>query len=679
MVIRRMGLQGRIVMLGLLALAPIVLMQVGAAEAERQAARAQAQGEALVAARTIADQQDQWLTTIEATFDVWALTPAIQQRDAPACTTIVSQLRRQFPSVTNFWAALPDGTVFCSSQPTPPSFTTAGRPWFEQALATKRFTVGAYQIGSITGRAVLPVARPVLNDEGDVIAVLATALDLAWLERSFAVAELPSMASLTLLDRKGVVLARIGDGDQWRGRSVTGTALGGLVGQDVPVNATALDLDGAERLFGFATGSVDATGVRVAVGIPTSAVDARARRTMTRGLAVTIAITFAAILIAWFGSELLILRPVRRLIDAAQRVSAGDRTARSQVAHDETDVGQLARAFDEMAERIETEEHETRRATAAHRANERWLARVLETTAEGLMIADTDGRCTMANPAVERIFGIRDRRALIGRHTFESRFRRFNLDGSPLLPEQHPFMLVKASGQPVRDFEYMMEARGGRLITLSVSAAPLWDDDGAFAGVVSCLVDVTDRKQHEADLALHAFYDMLTRLPNRRLFSDRLARVLAEQQRPDDQAAVLFLDLDGFKQVNDRFGHAAGDQLLAEVSRRIEHCLWPGDSAARFGGDEFAVLSPHVADRRLILSLADDLLAAIATPVRVEGGEAAITASIGIAFVSGTAAQSDQVMREADTALYRAKRAGKSRYVIAAAGPEAAGMPPLAA
>jgi diguanylate cyclase (GGDEF)-like protein len=168
---------------------------------------------------------------------------------------------------------------------------------------------------------------------------------------------------------------------------------------------------------------------------------------------------------------------------------------------------------------------------------------------------------------------------------------------------------------------------------------------------------LTDAKNF--DDALHrAFHDALTGLPNRPLFLDRLEHALARAPRSGAGAAVLFLDIDRFKSVNDRFGHAAGDDLLIAVARRLEECIRPADSVARFGGDEFAVLVEDVADDQAI-AVATRILAALEAPFSIHDKNVFVSASVGIATGRRGA---DELMRNADLAMYKAKSSGRGRY-----------------
>ena len=181
-------------------------------------------------------------------------------------------------------------------------------------------------------------------------------------------------------------------------------------------------------------------------------------------------------------------------------------------------------------------------------------------------------------------------------------------------------------------------------------------------GVVLNARDVTERIKLEEQLTHQAFHDSLTGLPNRSLFRDRLDQALARAKRSGEFIAVLLIDLDGFKQVNDSLGHDAGDQLLSEVARRFKHIVRESDTAARFGGDEFALLLECVTEREVV-AFAQRLLDGVAETVAIAGREISLGASIGIVLDPG-AGHSEELVRDADVAMYAAKDAGRGRYEI---------------
>jgi diguanylate cyclase (GGDEF)-like protein len=187
-------------------------------------------------------------------------------------------------------------------------------------------------------------------------------------------------------------------------------------------------------------------------------------------------------------------------------------------------------------------------------------------------------------------------------------------------------------------------------------------EDPTVRGLVLNTRDVTDRKMLEEELAHQAFHDSLTGLSNRAVFRDRVDHALARSVRNDASLTVLLLDLDGFKTVNDSLGHDAGDDLLVAVGARIQACGRASDTVARLGGDEFAILLEDEGDESRATAVADRVLRELAAPFEVRGREVFVRASIGIAISTGVATNTDDLIRNADTAMYAAKAAGKGRY-----------------
>jgi diguanylate cyclase (GGDEF)-like protein/PAS domain S-box-containing protein len=201
------------------------------------------------------------------------------------------------------------------------------------------------------------------------------------------------------------------------------------------------------------------------------------------------------------------------------------------------------------------------------------------------------------------------------------------------------------------------------------SASVTQDAHTKTPNLIFQIQNITDRKRAEERLHHDAFHDALTGLPNRALFMDHLELAIARLQRREDEIfAVLYLDLDRFKVVNDSLGHMVGDQLLIGIARRLEHCLRPGDTIARLGGDEFTVLLEDADDGTTVTQIAERIQKELSAPFSLRGREVFTTVSIGIALSSNEYKRSEDILRDADTAMYRAKSMGKARHETFDAG-----------
>ena len=216
--------------------------------------------------------------------------------------------------------------------------------------------------------------------------------------------------------------------------------------------------------------------------------------------------------------------------------------------------------------------------------------------------------------------------------------------------------------------ELVHTRRDGSTVVVASRWALQLDDDGKPRAVLGINSDITSRKQAEAALEHQALHDALTGLPNRTLFRDRLEHALAQADRRQQMAAVLFLDLDNFKVINDSLGHQVGDALLVEVAHRLRGCLRDGDTVARLGGDEFTILLEEIDEEAQANLVAERVGNALRVPISLGDREVVVSASIGLALSTPRRMEPDSLLRNADIAMYQSKAAGKARHSIFHAG-----------
>jgi diguanylate cyclase (GGDEF)-like protein len=208
-------------------------------------------------------------------------------------------------------------------------------------------------------------------------------------------------------------------------------------------------------------------------------------------------------------------------------------------------------------------------------------------------------------------------------------------------------------------------ANHGRIIWVDISTAAIRGAGGNVANFVAVIQDITDRKAAEDEIEHLAFYDSLTQLPNRRLLQDRLNQVLISSARSGRQGALLFIDLDNFKDLNDTLGHDMGDMLLKQVTQRLESCIREGDTVARLGGDEFVVMLVDLSEQAMEAAaqteaIGEKLLAALSQSYQLDKNTYRCTASIGVSLFSGNQRATEELMKQADIAMYQAKKAGRN-------------------
>jgi len=210
--------------------------------------------------------------------------------------------------------------------------------------------------------------------------------------------------------------------------------------------------------------------------------------------------------------------------------------------------------------------------------------------------------------------------------------------------------------------EYRVTGQGGGTRWIAARGQPVFDPAGRVHRIIGVSQDVTERKRSEDEARFLAHHDTLTGLPNRRLLDDRLRQAVYLAQRHDSKVAVMLLDLDGFKEVNDTLGHRAGDAVLREVAQRLTGCMRKSDTLARQGGDEFVIVVPDLNLETDCQTIAEKVLRALEPEFRVDGTGFRIGASIGVSLYPADAGDGESLLRNADIAMYRAKNLGGNNY-----------------
>lgn len=315
---------------------------------------------------------------------------------------------------------------------------------------------------------------------------------------------------------------------------------------------------------------------------------------------------------------------------------------------------------------------------SALRTSENVFRTLFETSPFGIVYETADGRISAANPAATRILGL-SLDQLQGRTSYDPIWRTVHEDGTDYPGETHPIVVAFKTGKTSHDI-MGVEAPGRGRVWISVTGTPLWEGDKVVQAY-AVFEDITETYLLQQQVRQLAFYDALTLLPNRRLLTDRLDHALSALRRSGNLGALMYLDLDNFKPLNDVHGHDAGDLLLLEVAHRLRACVREQDTVARMGGDEFVVMLVDLhADAALAgphaCSIGDKICASLAAPYELacrqaDGSHQTVqhycTASVGVTLFSATDTDQEQIMRRADAAMYQAKVQGRNRVLFAAA------------
>ncbi len=314
---------------------------------------------------------------------------------------------------------------------------------------------------------------------------------------------------------------------------------------------------------------------------------------------------------------------------------------------DRTDEARAAlHAVQQINAQLERAKAEVVEATA-------WLEAAVTATPAALILLDRELRTRLWNPAAERMFGY-SREDALGRIA------------PHVSPEQLPTVRGVTdrllAGEPLIEFEELRSGGDGHPRQMSVVSAPVCGVGGEITGFLGVITDITSRKEMETRLRHLAHNDPLTGLANRTFLTARIDEALARRSASAQQVSVMLMDLDGFKAVNDSFGHGTGDELLTAVSQRLSTCLRSADVAARLGGDEFAVLL-ETSTRAEALAVGERILRTLGGPVTLGRAQVVVTASIGVVH-AGKYQSTQELLRDADVAMYRAKTLGKNQMVV---------------
>lgn len=299
------------------------------------------------------------------------------------------------------------------------------------------------------------------------------------------------------------------------------------------------------------------------------------------------------------------------------------------------------------------EREQMRRELLRRDAELRLAASVFANTHDGIVITDAENRILDVNAAFCRITGY-SRQEVLGKNPGLLKSGRHTV-------EFYRTMWRSLLHQANWKGEIWNRNKNGEIYAALTSISVVRDEQGNIHHYIGSFADITPLKQHEYDLERIAHYDPLTGIPNRLLLADRLKQAIRHTRRSQNYMAVCYLDLDGFKPVNDLYGHDIGDELLIEISRRIKDCLRAGDTVARIGGDEFVLLLLDISGMAECQAILERILSKVAQYAWIDGHQVAVSASLGYTLFPNDPVDADALLRHADQAMYVAKQSGKNR------------------
>jgi diguanylate cyclase (GGDEF)-like protein len=699
------SLRSRLLILLMLAIFPMLGIMVYSALDQRGQEAREAQAEAMRLARMVVLEYQEYMHATRQLLPLLAQLPSVRTPvDKHACHGTLASLRESYPYYGNLGVAGLDGEVWCSGLPLEVPVRIDDRRYFRSAIEIRGFSVGEYQIGRITGVSGINFGYPIFDAQGEVEGVVFAALKLAWLAQRMKEVSLPEGTVITILDRSGRILVRQPDPEHWEGKSAPDAEITRTIlthaGEGT---AESLDLAGVPRLYAFMPLYQNGEeGIYVSVGIPRAVAYAEVEEAFKRNIFLLILIASIVIAVAWNGSNLLVLRPLRALVGMAERLGRGELDARTGLMSLSGELGLLAQNFDRMAEslqrkrqQVDTQDAELRRINRALRtlsSVNRTLVRAtdeLSLLREMCRVVVNDGGypiawVTLRNQADPDILN-----PVVQVGIEEALLKRLCDAGDALHAGACPTATVSRTGQVhlARDLQQDPQYKrwhrlfGERDINTFVSL-PLRVDGMLEGAITICAQEnhafdtqevallsemaedlafginaLRTRMKHtkdQATIARMAYFDSLTGFPNHVLLEEKMAHYAAEAVCQDQPLAVLLFDLDLLRDINDALGFGAGDEVLREAGRRIAQALGQNEFIARVRGDEFAVILPNtdaVDARRRFL----DIQEALGVPFLLNDFSLVIGVNAGIVLFPDDDVEADQLMRLADVALDQAK------------------------
>ncbi|SMC28792.1 PAS domain S-box-containing protein/diguanylate cyclase (GGDEF) domain-containing protein [Andreprevotia lacus DSM 23236] len=538
----------------------------------------------------------------------------------------------------------------------PPVSDIATLAHFRQTLGSNKPVISAPYLAGAARIPQIMFTAPVRDRQGRLLAVIGCSFNLLKPNLIGAIGQsrIGKTGYLFLMTGSGTIISHPDAGTLLRNvdsftQAAPNVAAQGL--QQADGTHEGPGLDGGSVLASFAR--MQQANWRMVAVLPTGEAYAPIREAQQRLIIALAAASLVALLGAWLLMRWL-MTPLLQLRDGITRQHAALGAYEPIALPDRQDeIGAVAEAFNKlMADQVHMQD--------ALFAEKERLQITLRAISDPVLTTDAQGRIDYLNPAAER---------LTGWMLHDARGKDF-ITVAPLQDEVHgeavdsPAQLALQQNRALMLEGHALPRRNdGALLAVDTSAAPIHDAEGRIVGIVLVLQDVTHRRQIARQVKWEASHDALTGLPNRREFEAQMADAVTRARRNGDLAALLLIDLDQFKPVNDLGGHAAGDALLVQIARLMAAQVRSRDVVARLGGDEFAVLLNDCAPEKAAQVAEKLRLAVAAQPFVCEARSYAVTTSIGIATISQDSASTD-ALRHADQACYAAKAAGRNRVMV---------------
>ncbi|AXT39245.1 EAL domain-containing protein [Alteromonas sp. BL110] len=702
---------------------------------------------------------------------------AVQQPSSQRCSQFLSNVLKVNSNYVNLGVPSADGELLCNARNLKRSVNVYDRPYIQQAVATRKFSISEFQIDRAMNLTSINFAYPVINpNQGNVVGLVVAVISLEWWSEILSESYLPDDTVAFITDSENKIVAAfparqelIGTPLEIKGNKseYTNTTLD---------NTVFLSEDPYQRVYVTHPLFDDGQHINITIGIPLkNTFETIDTRLMTTTLILALIVLFFVGVSVWLIRKNVLI-PIKTLLKSTTALAEGKEVDETSTKGS-IELKKLQQRFAQMARTRLDAEKQLLESQNSLQASRDILASHIENTPLGCVTWDTDFICTDWNKSAELIFGYSKEEA-IGKHASElvvpvelrheindvfeilvegkKTVRKVNDNLTRLFEtitcEWYSTPILDFSGKVISVVSLVQDitvnkrledklklsasvfshAREGIFITDSESniidvnktfeditgysrsevlgnkpsmfksgkqspefyenlwksiindgywAGEVWnkrknneiyaqlltvsavkDDDGTIKNYIAIFSDISETKEQQYRLEQMAHYDVLTNLPNRTLLAERLDSALTQCKTNKNYAAVVLLDLDGFKNVNDTFGHSVGDELLITLAHRFKSTLNQGDTISRFGGDEFVAVLTNLKQAQDFIPIVKNMLKAASTPVKYGENELKVSASIGLTVYPSDDTDAEQLIRHADQAMYLAKQKGKNCF-----------------
>ena len=525
------------------------------------------------------------------------------------------------------------------------------RDYFQSVMNGSHLSISEVIHSRINGQWIIVFARPVRDQQGQLRAILAIGVQLEHFQNALRIKSLPDGSVVRIVNENGIVVAQSTDGPNWIGRDLSKN-------DNIARHITAKEAsdvvrwsDDVERITGSST--AHRVPWLVSVGIPSHFAIAKITHRLGWGSLFSALAIIIALMVAWMLSG-RIVRPLRQLGKDASALASGELGHRSTI-HTKDELGDLAASFNLMAEVLEQRHEQIIRSSNEVRQTKDALAALIENVPVPIVVKELkELRFILVNRAYEAFMGI-SRDQIIGKTGFDL----FPTADAATIDE-HDKRALQLDRRNISG-EFPVQTPNNGLRNVTTTRLVVHGADKKPHHLMAVIEDITERKNAESLILHMAHHDPLTDLLNRAQYYERLGREL-ECMSSGKHLAVLCLDLDRFKEINDTHGHSIGDELLKNVTARLLNCINETDTIGRLGGDEFAIIQTAVEQPMGASKLATRIQDAVNAPIIIDGLHVTTNVSIGISIARPNATTPVELMKQADMALYRAKAAGRNAF-----------------